>query len=33
LNQEGILQDALGRSADHQEAVRAFFEKRRPTFE
>ncbi|MBI3170403.1 MAG: enoyl-CoA hydratase/isomerase family protein [Chloroflexi bacterium] len=33
LKQEGILQDQLGRSADHQEAVRAFFEKRRPKYD
>lgn len=33
LNQEGILQEQLGKSADHQGAVQAFFEKRRPDFD
>lgn len=33
LNQEGILQEQLGKSADHQGAVQAFFEKRRPNFD
>lgn len=33
LNQEGILQEQLGKSADHQSAVQAFFEKRRPNFD
>jgi 2-(1,2-epoxy-1,2-dihydrophenyl)acetyl-CoA isomerase len=33
LNHEGILQDELGRSAEHREGVTAFFEKRRPRFD
>lgn len=32
LKLEGILQEQLGKSAEHQEAVRAFFEKRKPKF-
>ena len=32
LNREGILQEKLGGSADHREAVKAFFEKRRPKY-
>lgn len=32
LNREGILQEKLGSSADHREAVTAFFEKRRPNY-
>ncbi|GAB4497511.1 MAG: 2-(1,2-epoxy-1,2-dihydrophenyl)acetyl-CoA isomerase PaaG [Anaerolineales bacterium] len=33
LNQEGILQEQLGKSADHQMAVKAFLEKRAPKFD
>jgi 2-(1,2-epoxy-1,2-dihydrophenyl)acetyl-CoA isomerase len=33
LAREGILQDELGRSAGHREAVKAFFEKRRPEYD
>lgn len=33
LNQEGILQEKLGKSADHQNAVKAFLAKQRPTFD
>jgi len=33
LNYEGILQDVAGKSAEHKEGVKAFFEKRRPRFE
>lgn len=33
LTHEGILQDELGRSAEHKEGVAAFFEKRLPKFE
>lgn len=33
LNHEGILQEALGRSAEHREGVAAFFEKRAPKFD
>lgn len=33
LAYEGILQEEAGRSADHQEGVKAFFEKRRPRYE
>lgn len=32
LNYESILQDTAGRSAEHQEGVAAFFEKRAPKF-
>lgn len=32
LDYEGVLQEQAGRSADHQEAVNAFFEKRMPKF-
>lgn len=33
LNREGILQEDLGKSSSHQEAVRAFFEKRLPKYD
>ena len=33
LTREGILQEGLGRSDDHQGAVRAFLEKRKPEFD
>ena len=33
LEYEGILQEEAGRSADHREGVRAFFEKRKPKYE
>jgi 2-(1,2-epoxy-1,2-dihydrophenyl)acetyl-CoA isomerase len=33
LNHEGMLQDELGRSAEHQEGLAAFFEKRVPKFD
>lgn len=33
LDQEGILQEQLGKSADHLAAVKAFFEKRAPKFD
>lgn len=33
LNFEGILQEKAGKSAEHQEGVTAFFEKRTPKFE
>ena len=33
LNQEGILQDGLGKSAEHQMAVKAFLEKRKPKYD
>lgn len=33
LSNEGILQDEAGKSADHQEGVNAFFEKRKPKYE
>ena len=33
LTREGILQEVLGRSDDHQGAVRAFLEKRKPEFD
>ena len=33
LNNEGILQDEAGRSAEHKEGVKAFFEKRKPKFD
>lgn len=33
LSREGILQEDLGKSSSHQEAVRAFFEKRMPKYD
>lgn len=33
LRGEGILQEKLGKSAEHREGVQAFFEKRRPKFD
>lgn len=33
LINEGILQEEAGRSKSHQEGVKAFFEKRKPTYE
>ena len=33
LEYEGILQEQAGRSAEHREGVKAFFEKRRPKYE
>jgi len=33
LTQEGILQDGLGRSAEHRTAVQAFLEKRKPKYD
>jgi len=33
LGEEGILQDGLGKSADHQMAVKAFLEKRKPKYD
>lgn len=33
LNFEGVLQEKAGKSAEHQEGVTAFFEKRTPKFE
>ncbi|MBL8063039.1 MAG: enoyl-CoA hydratase/isomerase family protein [Anaerolineales bacterium] len=33
LEYEGILQDEAGRSAEHREGVKAFFEKRKPKYE
>lgn len=33
LRHEGILQEELGRSAEHREGVAAFFEKRKPKFD
>jgi len=33
LNFEGVLQEVAGKSAEHQEGVTAFFEKRTPKFE
>jgi 2-(1,2-epoxy-1,2-dihydrophenyl)acetyl-CoA isomerase len=32
LAREGILQDELGKSAEHREAVTAFFEKRKSKY-
>lgn len=32
LSNEGILQEEAGKSASHQEGIKAFFEKRRPKF-
>jgi len=32
LNYEGILQEQAGKSAEHQEGITAFFEKRTPKF-
>jgi 2-(1,2-epoxy-1,2-dihydrophenyl)acetyl-CoA isomerase len=33
LNYEGILQEEAGKSADHQEGLKAFFEKRMPKYQ
>jgi 2-(1,2-epoxy-1,2-dihydrophenyl)acetyl-CoA isomerase len=33
LTNEGILQEEAGKSASHQEGIRAFFEKRKPRYE
>jgi 2-(1,2-epoxy-1,2-dihydrophenyl)acetyl-CoA isomerase len=33
LSREGILQEDLGKSSSHQEAVKAFFEKRMPKYD
>jgi len=33
LNREGVLQDQLGKSAEHRKAVQAFLEKRRAIFD
>ena len=33
LHYEGILQDEAGKSSEHKEGVKAFFEKRRPKFQ
>lgn len=33
LNQEGILQEKAGKSAEHKTAIEAFFEKRKPKYD